>query len=181
MGDGSLKAIDDVRTHDIVLADDPADGLPPGPHRVLGQIRNSTQTLYCISWDVNGDAAPDACVQTTSEHPFWTVDNGWRPACALKSGMALRDKDGHSLRVCSVVKTEGPAKTFNIDVEGPNTFFVAANGSTVLLHNLEGELYLYGSPPPSGIVGTYLDSNGLEKHNQAHHLFHDQWLTVHYP
>ncbi len=186
MADGSLKAIDDIRTNDMVLADDPTDVLPPRPHRVLGQIRNSTQSLYRISWDVNGDAAPDASVRATSEHPFWTMESGWRVASALTPGMTLRDKEGKSLTVCSIVKTPGATVTFNIDVEGPNTFFVAANGSTVLLHNLEGDVYLFNEPfrgkgqsqvfTSKGVPIFNPDGSPLIQFNPQHHFHFDAWL-----
>jgi hypothetical protein len=68
-------------------------------------------------------------------HPIWTKNSGWVNAENIRSGDVLESIDGGSL---NVVKTEtilGFSRTYNLGIDGVNTFFIVANGASILVHN----------------------------------------------
>jgi hypothetical protein len=131
---------------DEVLADDPLDNLPPAAHKVYGRMTSSSNQWRLISWDVNGDGKADATVKATEEHPFFVPGRGWEPAHMLEAGQQLLMPDGKTATIAAVGFDDRDAKTCNLDVGGPSTFFVWENGTAVLVHNAEYDVYGYHTP-----------------------------------
>lgn len=150
MADGSYRPIENIRHGAVVLADDPYDNESAKPARVRSQIQTHNTTLLDIRY------ADTATLTCTVEHPFFVVNRGWVMATDLRSGDQFIAPDGRTFKATSVTERSGQFATYNLDVEGPDTFFVTPNSSTppILTHNLQGEEGMYGYLPASGQVGT---------------------------
>src|SRR5262249_7034686 len=136
MADGSSKPIQDIRTGDWVLARDPDDEAQPArPHQVLLATTNRTHRLVEIA--VRGPTGDVATIEATGEHPFWTRSAGWIAAAELKPGDALVDKGGDTVRVTATALLSVDSTTHNLNVDGTHTFFVVADGISLLVHNVD--------------------------------------------
>lgn len=150
MADGSYQPIQNLRHDAVVMADDPHDNQPPLPARVRSQIETHNTMLLDISY------AGTATLTCTVEHPFYTVNRGWVMATDLRSGDQFIAPDAHTFTVNSVKERSGLFTTYNLDVDGPDTFFVTYDESNpaVLTHNMQGEETMFGYLPASGQTGT---------------------------
>lgn len=74
-------------------------------------------------------------IVTTPEHPF-RCEGAWRRAGALVVGCYLVGKGGKPLLLTSMRKT-GPARVYNITVDGAHTFYVGA--CHALVHNKDSK------------------------------------------
>jgi hypothetical protein len=122
----------------MVLAEDPATGIVE-PHRVLQLFRNTKDHLQIV--EIRDGAGNQQRIDTTDEHPFWVVSRGeWVATQELKSGDLVLQSDGQNAEVISTIREDHPSgiATYNFEVEGVHSYFVAAHGSTgppVLVHN----------------------------------------------
>jgi hypothetical protein len=161
--------------------------------KVETQIRNTAQRLFRIAWDRDGDQLADGGVAATSEHPFWTFENGWTRADTLRPGMHLRTRDGTKAAILQSLEQQGQTSTYNLDVDGPDTFLVATqSGDGVLVHNLDGDVYPWRNPHRevgmSPVINFFTGNpeidpvSGLQKigRNPAHHFHYDAWLQANY-
>jgi hypothetical protein len=143
------KNIEDIQVGDMVLAEDPETGIVE-PHRVLQLYRNTKDHLRIVNLtSADGNLQR---IETTDEHPFWVASRDeWVVAHDLEPGDELLQADGQTAEVfCTVHEghSEG-ISTYNFEVEGFHSYFVAAHGSTgppVLVHNA-------CSPPDFGTPG----------------------------
>jgi RHS repeat-associated protein len=137
MADGSARAIEEIKEGDEVMADDPADALPPSSKPVTHLHKNWTQRFIHIHIDTNSDGLTDAQLRATGEHPFWVVGKGWVDAQELQSGDALMSDGVASPVVVATESVATTADTFNLTVRDSHTFFVRAGLVSVLVHNTE--------------------------------------------
>ena len=72
-------------------------------------------------------------IETTPEHPFFSVDRGFVPAEDLREGELVATASGVPGEVESVSWDGGPAEMWNLTVEVDHTFFVGERG--VWVHN----------------------------------------------
>jgi len=72
-------------------------------------------------------------VETTPEHPFYTVEAGWLDAEDLVPGLHVPSADGTNGVVEAISWTAGPATMYNLTVEEAHTFFVGEGAW--LVHN----------------------------------------------
>lgn len=82
--------------------------------------------------------APWATTLCTPNHPFWREQSGdFVPANTLRAGDRLRSEDGDPLEVRSVELRQEWARTWNFEVAGWHTYFVAGdvNAPAVWVHN----------------------------------------------
>jgi hypothetical protein len=166
---------------DEVLADDPLDGLPPAANKVHGKMTSSSNQWRLISWDKDGDGKADATVKATEEHPFFVQGRGWEPAHTLKTGQKLLMPDGNTVTIAAVGYDDHDAKTCNLDIDGPSTFFVWENGSAVLVHNTHLDVFGFNERPLGNSVSQRPSTLGQLKTNEQHHFFIDKWVDAHYP
>src|SRR5262249_39784072 len=135
MADGSTKAIEKVALGDEVLAKDPTTGEQPQPHRVIETLRSRTERLIHVAIDTDGDGRPDGEIQTTGQHPFWTLNRGWVAAKHLASSDLLIDSVDAPVLVVSVKSVPAARATYNLSVDGVHTFYALAGETPILVHN----------------------------------------------
>lgn len=164
MADGSTKSIEDVKEGDEVLAADPSDGQPAGPHKVQELHENWTRRLIHILVRKDGDVGSGGEIQATGEHPFWTVNRGWVNAKDLVAGDRLLSPYGDEPVVVSITSAPTVTATYNLSIEGTHAFFVMAGDTPVLVHNQSlGGVGTMGTMPSSPIF-------------QRHEVLPAQWL-----
>ncbi|MCP3928106.1 MAG: hypothetical protein GY705_03285, partial [Bacteroidetes bacterium] len=73
-------------------------------------------------------------IETTSGHPFFVHDLGWRDASLLKVGDVLVVGDQREMKVSSIAIEERVETVYNLTVANTRTFFVGVDG--VLVHNV---------------------------------------------
>lgn len=128
LADGSLRAIQKVRIGDEVLCYDTERG-EMAIRKVTRTFTNTATELVKVQ-TLNGE------ITCTAEHPFYT-QNGWRPADRLSAGDLLMTSDGSTCEVVSVTYEARDAEipVYNFEVEDFHSYFVACEGSCVLVHN----------------------------------------------
>ncbi|MBY0588907.1 GIY-YIG nuclease family protein [bacterium] len=120
-----LREISTLREGDLVLAYDSASRSVV-PRQVTACLVNWTVVLVRLT--VDGET-----IWATKTHPFYSPEGGWMPACDLRPGMRLLDKDLQP-RVIENAEHRGTHETtYNITVDELHTFFVGEIG--VLVHN----------------------------------------------
>lgn len=72
-------------------------------------------------------------IETTPEHPFFSLDRGFVPAAELRLGELVATASGQPGTVSSVRWDGGPAEMWNLTVAVDHTFFVGDTG--VWVHN----------------------------------------------
>ena len=104
-------------------------------------------------------------IETTPEHPFFTLDRGFVRAAELRPGDLVATEDGTPGTVGSVTWDGGPAVMYNLSVAVDHTFFVGEGGWWV--HNACGvhgnslsstnpqHLYEIIVTNSAGVTGTY--------------------------
>jgi hypothetical protein len=103
-------------------------------------------------------------VETTPEHPFFSLDRGFVPAAELRVGELVASEAGDPGRVDAVAWNGGPQRMWNLTVATDHTFFVGTGGWWV--HNackLPDEL-AEGANAQTG-VSVYLGENGGQNVN----------------
>ncbi len=120
---GGAIAIEKIQVGDLVLAQDSETGeLAFKP--VLRTTIRPKNTLVTIQ-------AGDDTIETSGGHPFWVAGEGWLKARDLKPGMELHGVDS-TVQVRSV-KRSRDEQTYNLIVEGFNTYFVG--NAKILSHD----------------------------------------------
>ena len=166
-----IRAIEDIREGDEVLADDPDDTEPASAHKVSQVHRNWTKRLIHVAVDNDRDGTADGEVLATGEHPFWTKSRGWVFAKDLTGEDELLDERGGFHRVVSAKSVPTVCPTFNLSIEGTHTYFVLAGKTAVLVHN-QGQIQ-----PSLGGVGT-MGTMGTSPVFQRHEVLPSAWLDA---
>ncbi|MDQ0418972.1 RHS repeat-associated protein, partial [Croceifilum oryzae] len=76
----------------------------------------------------------DEVIQTTDEHPFWVVGEGWIRAKDLRKGDIFETDKGKKLAVDKIVKKKQKATVYNFKVKDFHTYYVS--NLKVLTHNM---------------------------------------------
>ncbi|NUT32694.1 MAG: DNRLRE domain-containing protein [Hamadaea sp.] len=140
MADGSTKAIEDVEVGDEVLATDPQTGrTEPKPVTAL-IVGEGAKHLVEITVDLDGaEGAATGVVIATTNHPVWVDDEGrWVDAGEVEIGDDLRTPDGDTVEVVAVKEWTEVLRVHNLSVDDIHTYYVAAGGEPVLVHNCTG-------------------------------------------
>jgi hypothetical protein len=196
MADGSLKAIDEINTGEQVLAVDPSRPGQRLVQTVVGKVYNTSTEIFTVRWKADDDAGADGFVSATAEHPFWVNDLGWVHAQDLREGMELQTPNGTGVAVVGVTSSIASIPTYNLDIDGPDTFFVSSGtGGAVVVHNQPGDPYKYGDPAANrGKSFKYVKKKGggykklrdkktgqfVFNKNPQHHFFWDAWIKQNY-
>ena len=89
-------------------------------------------------------------IETTPEHPFYTMGFGWLPAGELWTGIHVRKADGEYGTVWAINLVRRDQRMYNLTVADAHTFFVGAQ--QWLVHNQ--------CPPKVYRVADYIEENG---------------------
>lgn len=78
-------------------------------------------------------------ITATASHPFWVPAlDTWVDADDLRSGQWLRTSAGTRVQITAIEHHTRQATVHNLTVDGFHTFYVAAAGTDVLVHNSTG-------------------------------------------
>lgn len=144
LADGTTKAIEDIKTGDLVLAADPADPrqAEPATQRVAATILGTgLKDLVDITIDTQ-------TITATAGHPFWVTDDGqslsgrhdgrWVDAGDLQPGDRLLEPDGDTRTIDHVRTRTALTRVHNLTISGVHTYYVLAGSDPVLVHNANG-------------------------------------------
>ena len=124
MADGTLKAISDIQTNDLVRS-----GVRPGNVAVVnGRYTLAAGRLCEVHFDAHDAGAPGS-VLATEEHPFWVDGRGWTPARSLAAGDWLFDAQGRRVRVLANQTVKRNTTVYSLSLSGDTAFY--ANGVLV--------------------------------------------------
>ena len=129
--------IETLKVGDLVQSEDPKTGAISLQHvtQVIVRPVEKIKTFYKLSVSKDGTVED---FYVTGEHPFWIADKAaWKTVDELAVGDTLADFGGHRLRVSAKAELSEKQQTYNITVEGTETYF--AGKSEVLVHNCSWE------------------------------------------
>jgi hypothetical protein len=125
-----------------------------GDHVLAYDETTGTTASYPISVvHINADPETGTVViggeviETTPEHPFYTLEAGWLDAEDLEPGMHVPSASGEPGEISSVDFAARPAIMYNLTVEVAHTFFVGEG--EWLVHNTDGVCQLPRPRKPS--------------------------------
>ena len=109
--------------------------------------------------------------ETTNDHPWWIVDQGWTTTENLAAGMVVVARDGRGGKIASVKNAGRVDATYNLTVTDFETYFVGALG--VLVHNCpSGGRGSSNLQPVKGAEGAHStfrrDANGNVTHTATY-------------
>jgi hypothetical protein len=128
----------------------------PGGETVIEKLREGDEVLSCAEFDPTGAVRSRRVksvfcrhgrvlelvvggrrIETTPEHPFWVVGQGWAQAGGLKPGDLLRGHDGRQMTLEKATLTDRWADVYNLSVAEDHTYFVGALewGFSIWVHN----------------------------------------------
>jgi len=119
------RAIDKIKMGDMVLSQDPETGELAYQAVLQTTIRPKTP-LVAIT------AGADTIV-ASGGHPFWVAGEGWVKARNVVSGMELHGAEGPV--AVSQVEPSPEAVTYNLIVDGFNSYFVVTGKQSLLSHD----------------------------------------------
>jgi RHS repeat-associated protein len=149
MGDGSTKAIEDVRVGDLVLATDPETGQAGGRMVIALIVGEGDKDLVevTVDTDTDGDNGDDTgTVTATDGHPFWVENQGaWVDAKNLRPGDMLRTSAGTWVQVTAVREFQRHQRVHNLTIADIHTYHVTTANTDTLVHNCGGAVVGHSS------------------------------------
>jgi hypothetical protein len=97
-----------------------------GPYTITAVLIHTDPIIEYVT--IDGEQ-----VETTPEHPFYTLEHGWLPAGELWVGAHVRKADGGYGLVQAIKLANRTQPMYNLTVEGAHTFFVGTQ--RWLVHN----------------------------------------------
>src|SRR5690606_3071278 len=127
MADGTVKAIDQVKPGDEVLATDPETGRTVA-RRVEATHVHDDVVLTLVLITSSGQRRQ---VRTTEDRPFWSQTEGeFQRADQLEPGELVLTADGGTMKVRGVLTEEVTFEpAWNLTVQGLHTYSVIATGA----------------------------------------------------
>jgi len=167
MADGDRRPIDQVTPGDRVLATDPATGRTAAKP-VTNVWRHTDTALTDVG--VTGPGG-DGVVHTTATHRFWSASSqSWVAASRLSPGTGLAAPPGGGPATVTAVRAPTGARTmYDLTVADLHSYYVAAGGTPVLVHNSTAECPLvlgikrYGEDLAGRIKGFTINNPALDK------------------
>ncbi len=162
-----LVAIESLREGDLVIARDEDTG-QSGVFPVTALMsRQATDTIWLTLERSDGAVSR---MGVTSEHPLFTVGEGWLSAGDLAPGDAIRDSSLQELTVLAVERDTAPRIVHNLEVAGAHTYF--AGELEAWGHNNSPDPKFNQPKPPSPsqvtVNGVCFISNFPNDHGPAH-------------
>lgn len=129
MADGTVKAIDQVKPGDEVLATDPETGEKEAKP-VEATHGHDDVVLTLVLTTSTGETRE---IRTTEDHPFWSeTDREFQRADRLDVGELVLTADGGTMEVHAVLTEEVAFEpAWNLTVQGLHTYSVIATGADV--------------------------------------------------
>ena len=155
MSDGSQKAIEQIKSGDIVLSRDP-ETKQTSAKKVVAIFSHKVTTTLMVHFD------NDEHVECTPTHPFYVVSKGFVTANKLEAGSIVATSAGSNVRVLDVQKKSVPTTVYNFEVEDFHTYFVGRGAlwvhndcftSAVADHGLLGHDAQFANIMFEGVVG----------------------------
>ncbi|WP_370017050.1 polymorphic toxin-type HINT domain-containing protein [Peribacillus sp. B2I2] len=72
-------------------------------------------------------------IETTDEHPFWIVDEGWVEAKNLVAGDLVETNDGNTIRIDTIEIVQKQETVYNFKVQDYHSYYVSDIG--IWTHN----------------------------------------------
>jgi Pretoxin HINT domain len=94
--------IEQIKVGDLVLSQPEMTGAI-GYKPVLRTFCHQDETIVAVSYVVDGEGGNSYMLYPTRSHPFWVLNEGWRRADVLGSGVHLLLADGRAAVVLSCV------------------------------------------------------------------------------
>ncbi|HEY3464160.1 MAG TPA: nucleic acid/nucleotide deaminase domain-containing protein [Amycolatopsis sp.] len=156
LADGTTRPIEQVGPGTLVRATDPVTGTTSGKpvlSRITGEGRKLLERVTVT------DGTRGGVLTATSGHPFWDpARRAWVEARDLRAGEPLSG----GLRVAETVPYPAFLTVHNLVVADVHTYWVAADGLLVLVHNgCDGQIG-YNSDEISHVAYTARVARGLE-------------------
>ncbi|MCF3135571.1 ricin-type beta-trefoil lectin domain protein [Streptomyces olivochromogenes] len=134
MTGGRTKAIGKIKVGDKVESADQKTGKHVGARTVQHVWINHDHDLLDLTIRTKDGHA--ATIHTTANHPFWDdTTRTWVPAGKLHHGDNLNTPTGHDAYVVATHPTPGAANRWNLTVQQLHTYYVVADGTSILVHN----------------------------------------------
>jgi Pretoxin HINT domain len=162
MADGSKKPIGEIELGDKVIATDPVTGKT--------SVREVTRLFTHIDDDlldliVLTDDGVET-IHTTDHHRFWNdTRKAWVEAKDLQGGERLLTWDRDLVTVGELKRVPGAVPMLDLTVEYDHTFYVALNGTAVLVHNQTCPLVQLADDMASGASAS--SKNGFTRAGHA--------------
>ncbi|MGW5580966.1 polymorphic toxin-type HINT domain-containing protein, partial [Micromonospora chokoriensis] len=135
LADGSKRPIEKLKPGDKVIATNPETG-KTSPQEVVATHINLDLELTNLTL-ITADGS--VLIETTAQHPFWSRDRAtWVNASELRSGERMLTADGLSVMVAEVKSFVRQRVMYDLTVRTDHTYYVAAGGTSVLVHNCGG-------------------------------------------
>ncbi|MEU9150046.1 ricin-type beta-trefoil lectin domain protein [Streptomyces sp. NPDC048417] len=152
LADGTTKPIDEIGVGDAVLAADPATDITRSAP-VTATYEHAADKLLEITLADGGQ------IRTTPGHRVFVPDRGWVKASVLRVSDSLRTSSG-AVDVSSVRPVTKRQNVWDLSVANLHTFYVLADETPVLVHNVGCSDYIDVYASGRGIVAS-LDSDGI--------------------
>jgi hypothetical protein len=172
-----VKPIAELTVGEEVLSYDEKTGTVV-PRKITVCLRNWTLMLVKLT-------VGDEIIWATRIHPFYLVDDKkWVPACDLRPGMQLLDKDLQPRLIDNAEHMGTHEDTYNITVDEFHTFFVGEAG--LLVHNtaysstIKFPMIIYGvrNQVTQQIVYVGKTTQGIDVRFQQHiNGAHPEWAN----
>ena len=146
-------AISSLRVGDTVMAYDPKTG-ETRPHTVSAVMVNTDPAVEHLRLDTGP-------IETTPDHPFFTVDRGWVVAGSLTTGEHIRTATGAYAVVLGFTVETTPSTMWDLTVSGAHTFFVSSGA--VLVHNCSDGDWTDGTGNQTNLSGNNQVQNSLAR------------------
>jgi len=163
LGDGSRKAIKDLRAGDQVTATDPTTGETSVKTVTDTRSHAAERLLYEIT--VVTDTGSGTVI-ATDEHPFWVESlRKWVSAEDLHPGYTFETADHRPATVGGKRAFSSQRQVYNLTVDGHHTYYVLAGEAPVLVHNEDpsecGELITIYRGTKNGRENELFDQTGF--------------------
>ncbi|MEU4597541.1 Hint domain-containing protein [Nocardia sp. NPDC023988] len=144
LADGTVRAIQQITVGTPVAVAAPSAGLrsTSSVRSVVHGIGGRSRELVTLTI-TDGDRT--AIISATTNHPFWVPAlSRWVDAGDLKPGTLLAGRADERPRVVEARREVSHAPVYNLEVDGPHTYYVVAGNTSVLVHNCPAPK---GGPP----------------------------------
>ncbi len=139
LADGTTKPIEEVQPGDTVVATEPKSGKSVS-QQVFFTIRTDHDKSY-VDVTVRNEDGSTSTITATDNHPFWSVTAGrWVDAGELRAGDLLRTAAGTFVQITAVRAYTASQRTFDLTINGTNTYYALAGSTPLLVHNCGGSV-----------------------------------------